>query len=99
LIASPDRQTERKMKELGMKGQRAWILTFEKLLSKTNFPQVMQKMLKTLQGHYQYPVDIEFAANFLSNTTNTKYRINLLQCRPFQVKGELRSVKIPEKIM
>jgi len=95
LIASPDRLTERKMKELGMKGRRAWILTFEKLLSKTNFPQVMQKMLKTLEGHYQYPVDIEFTVNF---TNDDAFAINLVQCRPLQTKGLTASVQLPDNI-
>ncbi|MDH4239586.1 MAG: PEP/pyruvate-binding domain-containing protein, partial [Phycisphaerae bacterium] len=95
LIASPDRQTERKMKELGMKGRRAWILTFEKLLSKTNFPQVMQKMLKRLEGRYQYPVDIEFTVNF---TDDEAFAINLVQCRPLQTKGLTASVQLPDNI-
>ena len=95
LIASPDRQTEQKMKELGMKGRRAWILTFKKLLSKTDFPQVMQNMLKTLEGHYQYPVDIEFTANF---TKDDKFKINLVQCRPLQTKGLTAKVTISEDI-
>jgi hypothetical protein len=95
LIASPDYQAEQKMKELGIKGQRAWILTFEKLLSKTNYPQVMQKMLKTLEGHYQYPVDIEFTVNF---TDDDAFKINLVQCRPLQTKGLKTSVQLPENI-
>jgi hypothetical protein len=95
LIASPDLQTERKMKELGMKSQRVWILTFEKFLSKTDFPQIMQKILKTLDGHYQYPVDIEFTVNFTNDGT---FKINLVQCRPLQTKGLKASVRIPENI-
>jgi len=37
LIVSPDRDAERKMKELGMKIEKSWILTFKELLSNTNF--------------------------------------------------------------
>ncbi|NIP26093.1 MAG: phosphoenolpyruvate synthase [Phycisphaerae bacterium] len=95
LIASPDRQTERKMKELGMKGRRAWILTFDKLLSKTDFPQVMQKMLKSLESHYQYPVDIEFTVNF---TDDDAFAVNLVQCRPLQTKGLTARVQLPQNI-
>ncbi|MHC4585437.1 MAG: PEP/pyruvate-binding domain-containing protein [Planctomycetota bacterium] len=95
LLASPDRHTERKMKELGMKGQRAWILTFEKFLSKTDFPQVMQKILGTLEGYYDYPVDVEFTVNFANNDT---FKINLVQCRPLQTKGLQAKVQIPEDI-
>jgi hypothetical protein len=83
------------MKELGMKGRRAWILTFEKLLSKTNFPQVMQRMLKTLESCYQYPVDIEFTVNF---TDYDAFAINLVQCRPLQTKGLTARVQLPDHI-
>jgi len=95
LVASTDRHTEQKMKELGMKGKRIWRLTFEKLLSETDFTETMQKMLKILEYHYQYPVDIEFTANF---TKNGELKINLVQCRPLQTKGLTAKVRIPEKI-
>jgi len=95
LVGSRDHRAERKMKELGMESKNIWILTFEKLLSKTDFPQIMQKMLKTLENHYQYPVDIEFTANF---TKNDELKINLLQCRPLQTKGLTARVTVPQKI-
>jgi hypothetical protein len=95
LLASPDPQTERRMKELGMKGRRSWILTFNKLLSSTDFTRVMQNMLKTLELHYQYPVDVEFTVNF---TGDDSFRINLVQCRPLQTKGLQAEVRIPKDI-
>jgi hypothetical protein len=95
LIADPDTYTERKMKELGMKTQRYWLLTFKKLLSNTNFTEIMQKMLKNLENHYQYPVDIEFTVNFTDDDT---FKINLVQCRPLQTKGIKASVQLPENI-
>jgi hypothetical protein len=55
----------------------------------------MQKMLKILDSHYQYPVDIEFTANF---TKNDELKINLVQCRPLQTKGLTAKVTIPEEI-
>jgi len=95
LIADSDPHTERKMKELGMKTQRYWLLTFKKLLSNTNFTEIMRKMLKTLENYYQYPVDIEFTVNF---TDNDEFKINLVQCRPLQTKGIKASVQLPENI-
>jgi len=95
LIADPDSHTERKMKELGIKTQRYWLLTFKKLLSNTNFTEIMQKMLKTLENYYQYPVDIEFTVNF---TDDDAFKINLVQCRPLQTKGIKASVQLPENI-
>jgi len=95
LIVDSDPHTERKMKELGMKTQRYWLLTFKKLLSNTNFTEIMQKMLKTLENYYQYPVDIEFTVNF---TDNDVFKINLVQCRPLQTKGIKAGVQLPENI-
>jgi len=95
LLASPDRHTDQKMKELGMKGPRAWVLTFEKFLSKTDFPQVMRKILGTLESYYDYPIDVEFTVNFANNGT---FKINLVQCRPLQTKGLVANVQIPEDI-
>jgi KaiC/GvpD/RAD55 family RecA-like ATPase len=59
-------------------------LTFDGLLSSTNFVDDMRAMLRTLEDAYQNPVDIEFAANFIDRE---HYKINLLQCRPLQVQG------------
>ena len=43
-----------------------WILTFGKLLSETPFVPYMREMLGILRDAYEYPVDIEFTANFLA---------------------------------
>jgi pyruvate, water dikinase len=73
------------------------MLSFERLLSETEFAPTMRELCHTLQRAYNYPVDIEFTTNF---TPDEKFRINLLQCRPFQVKigGEGSRVKMPPKI-
>ena len=95
LLATKDLQLERKIKELGLNTQKSWLLTFEKLLSKTNFTQVMQKLLKTLESNYKYPVDVEFTINFIDDDS---FRINLVQCRPLQTKGLKANVQIPKDI-
>ena len=79
----------------GTRGAEYWLLTFEKLLTETAFTQIMQNILKTLESHYQYPVDIEFTVNF---THDQKPLINLLQCRPLQTRGRQGRVEIPEQI-
>lgn len=66
-----------------------WILTFEKLLSNKSFAADMRDILKTLHRAYNNPVDIEFTANFLENG---EYKINLVQCRPFQARAGVRRV-------
>jgi hypothetical protein len=71
--------------ERGQDGVRHTTLTFDRVSSDTSFMQDMRKMLCTLRDVYRCHVDIEFTANFAADNT---YRINLLQCRPFQVRCE-----------
>ncbi len=70
-----------------------WILTFDRLLSDTPFVQDLSDLLATLHRAYNYHVDVEFTANFLSDGS---YRVNLVQCRPLQVKGSGTIVPAPE---
>jgi len=60
-----------------------WCLTFDRLVQKTDFVSKMRRLLRTLQEAYDYSVDIEFTCNFFDHQN---YKINLLQCRPFQIK-------------
>ena len=60
-------------------------LTFDGLLTRTEFVADFQLLLKTLEGVYGKPVDVEFAVNFLPGDGG--YLVNLLQCRPLQVQG------------
>jgi len=69
------------------------ILDFRKLLAETEFPVLVKKILSTLETAYDYPVDIEFAANF---NPEGKFKFNLLQCRPLQTKGMGKAVNIPK---
>ena len=95
IFATKDREVEKKAKALKIKNVFPWFLTFEKLLTKTSFIKDMQLMLQTLAKAYDHPVDIEFAVNFLENE---EYRINLLQCRPFQVGMEVKKIKPPKNL-
>ena len=61
------------------------ILTFDGLLTRTDFVKDFRHLLRTLEGVYGKPVDIEFAVNFMPDGKG--YLINLLQCRPLQVRG------------
>jgi len=95
LVATLDHNVRQKLDKLGMDKYKAWILTFEKLLSKTDFPKIMQKILKLIEQKYQYPVDIEYTINF---DRNNNFKINVVQCRPLQTKGIEKETKIPENI-
>ncbi len=71
------------------------MLTFNDLFSRTAFVEDMRRMLATLQEAYSQPVDIEFTVDFFNHD---EYRINLVQCRPFQIKGDLLSIEVPRSI-
>jgi pyruvate, water dikinase len=59
------------------------VLTFERLLSATPFVEELREILRSLASAYHYPVDVEFTLNVLSGG---RLRLNLVQCRPLQVK-------------
>ena len=83
VVAGRDPEVMRHSRETGRPAF-PWVLTFKKLLSETSFVADMRALLESLEKAYDYPVDVEFTTNFLADGS---YRINLVQCRPFQVKG------------
>ncbi|WP_246067149.1 PEP/pyruvate-binding domain-containing protein [Paenibacillus koleovorans] len=94
LFASIDYQTEERMKQLGITGRSTpYIVDFQQLLGRTEFPALMRDMLSLLSKVYEYPVDIEFTANF---TGDNSFTINLVQCRPLQTRGLGKSVEFPQ---
>jgi hypothetical protein len=94
LVASRDFEMNRRMRTLGKK-QDYWLITFENLFAQTPFTQLMQRILRTLEDHYRYPVDIEFTVNF---THDQQLVVNLLQCRPLQIKGQQGRQEIPSQV-
>ncbi len=94
LLAIRDEEATEKLQAMGS-DEESWVLTFDKLVSQTRFSEIMQQILKTLEQIYEYPVDIEFTANFKKNGD---FQINLLQCRPMQTKGLGHRVKIPKAV-
>jgi hypothetical protein len=85
MYASRDEEIERLSRERNGGAVFSWVLTFDTLFRDTTFVADMREMLQILHEVYAYPVDIEFTTNFLDDGS---FRINLLQCRPFQVKRE-----------
>ncbi|WP_298039026.1 PEP/pyruvate-binding domain-containing protein [uncultured Desulfuromonas sp.] len=90
-----DRETMQKLAARGRKGQEVWLLTFDELLSDEGFTGLLRNMLKTIETAYGYPVDVEFTVNF---ATDGSPKINVLQCRPLQTKGQRKKVQIPERV-
>ncbi len=68
------------------------VVTFDRLLTGTDFVEIMRTMLGTLQSAYSCPVDVEFTVNFRKDGA---FQVNLVQCRPFQYAGEGRVVELP----
>lgn len=95
MIATADFEADEKRKQMGIKAGKAWIITFDKLLTQTDFTEVMKRALKSLESRYQYPVDVEFTVNF---NAEGKFRINVVQCRPLQTKGLKSGVHLPDNI-
>jgi len=83
LFAQRDRAAEQRAAERGITDANTWTLTFDQLLSETKFVEDMRRILRTLQEAYQYPIDIEFTANYFDD----RGYINVVQCRPFQIVG------------
>jgi len=93
LFASIDYETQRRMREKGISGRKIpYLLDFHKLLEKSQFPALMKDLLAELSRVYEYPVDIEFTANF---GVNGNFKVNLLQCRPLQTRGLGMAVQMP----
>ncbi|MGC9326626.1 MAG: PEP/pyruvate-binding domain-containing protein [Candidatus Hinthialibacter sp.] len=73
-----------------------YVLTFNNLIRKTKFVEIMGNMLAKLERYYGLPVDTEFTA-YIDPQGNC--HINLLQCRPLGLPGtEGRPADIPNDI-
>jgi hypothetical protein len=77
------------------RGGEGWTLGFEGLLWGTPLVGELRGLLATLRDAYRYPVDVEFTANHLAGG---ELRVNLVQCRPLQVKEGGRIVPPPRDL-
>jgi hypothetical protein len=85
LLATHDHDLAERARRTSMRNVFPWILSFDKLFSETPFITDMRSMLSTLEEAYASPVDVEYTANLLGDGS---LRIDLVQCRPFQVRVE-----------
>ena len=85
LFMEPDTAMAARFREMGLYNESVPdIVNFQKLLRRTDFAQVMKRIMAIVAEKYNYPVDIEYACNF---TAQGDYRVNLLQCRTIQTNG------------
>lgn len=68
-------------------------IELDSILEQTPIASDLRELLQTLSAAYGCPVEVEFTVNLLEEND---YRINLLQCRPFQIKEEDGHVERPE---
>ncbi|MGB7537206.1 MAG: PEP/pyruvate-binding domain-containing protein [Anaerolineales bacterium] len=74
------------------------ILTFDNLLQKTGFVDLLKGVLSTLSRQYDEPVDVEFAATLDPSSNPPKITLHLLQCRVQTGIREGSACKIPKGI-
>ncbi len=92
-VAIRDTETEERLRERGMEEREAWLINFDEFINNTPFVKDMQMVLTILEEIYENSVDIEYAVNF---TVEGNYRINLLQCRPQQIRWRKDIITVPE---
>jgi len=83
-----DQDAVERARELQLPEKSAYHVDFSELFQKTDFCERMGELLQILEAAYEHPVDVEFTVNCILSDDGTlkDYRINLVQCRPFQVK-------------
>jgi hypothetical protein len=74
------------------------VLTFEELTKDARFVTLMKSILKKLEWHYKWPVDIEFTVDIASRYPHPEYTFHLLQCRPLVSREGTENAEIPESI-
>jgi hypothetical protein len=74
------------------------VLTFEQLSGDKQFIALAKTILKKLERHYKWPVDIEFTIDIKPKYPQVEYTFHLLQCRPLVSQEWAASIEIPQGI-
>lgn len=75
---------------------RSLVITFDELLRRTPFAQMLSRLLRLLEENYHNAVDVEFTACVLDPlTVPPQAQITLLQCRPQSYLKITTPVRIP----
>ncbi len=74
------------------------VITFQGLLMRTDFPQILRRMLDLLEQAYERPVDTEIVVQLdEENGQGVRPMIHLVQCRP-QSRMQAESIELPRDI-
>jgi len=74
------------------------ILTFDNLLTQTDFVPLMSSLLQTVERHYGRPVDTEFAIEIVPGFPRPELKLSLLQCRPLSFREWGQPLQIPADV-
>jgi hypothetical protein len=74
------------------------ILTFDNLLQKTGFVNLLKGVLATLARPYDVPVDVEFAVTLDASSASPKVTLHFLQCRVQAGVREGMAYKVPKSV-
>jgi hypothetical protein len=74
------------------------ILTFSRLLNTGKFTHLIRRILKKLERHIGGPVDIEFSVEPSFEDGHESFQINILQCRRFNWREDMKPARIPVNI-
>jgi len=77
---------------------RSLVLTFDNLITRTNFVPLIRFLLRTIEKHYGRPVDIEFAVQQIGGDRGSQVEVSLLQCRPLSFRRTGQPVQIPSDV-
>ena len=77
---------------------RSLVMTFDNLLTNTDFVPLMKCLLETVGRHYGRPVDIEFAIKIVRGYPRPELKLSLLQCRPLSFREWGQPVQIPDDV-
>ena len=91
-VIEHDREAERLLRERGQRREVVFV-NCNGIVNNDEFTSLMNDLLKTLEGAYDYPVDVEYTVNV---GPDKSFVINLLQCRPLQISTTNEKIEIPE---
>ena len=74
------------------------VLTFDYLLSKTDFVPLMNALLKKLERQLRYVPEIEFTAAILPGSPRPRLVLHLLQCRPLSSNEWAHVPAVPKDV-
>jgi hypothetical protein len=74
------------------------VLTFDELLSSTDFVPLMRALLKKLERKLQYVPDVEFTVEIIPGSPRPQFIIHLLQCRPLSSHDWAQVPPIPADV-